>query len=53
LVEVLVAMVVTVVCVLGVALLILYGTRLGSASREAAVATALNHRRFYPRRTKP
>jgi len=41
LVEVLVAMVVTVVCLLGVALLILYGTRLGSASRQAAVATAL------------
>ncbi len=41
LVEVLVAMVVTVICLLGVALLILYGTRLGSASREAAIATAL------------
>jgi len=41
LVEVLVAMVVTVICVLGVALLILYGTRLGTAARQAAITTSL------------
>ena len=41
LVEVLVAMVVTVICVLGVALLILYGTRLGTAARDAAITSSL------------
>jgi Tfp pilus assembly protein PilV len=39
-VELLIAMLVTVTCLLGVALMMLYGTRLAAASREATLASA-------------
>ena len=41
LVELLVATLVLVVCLTGVALMILYGTRLGATAREATATTAL------------
>jgi Tfp pilus assembly protein PilV len=39
-VELLIAMLVTVTCLLGVALMMMYGTRLAAASREATLASA-------------
>ncbi len=39
-VELLIAMLVTVTCLLGVALMLIYGTRLAQASREATLASA-------------
>jgi len=53
LVELLVATVVIAVCSLGVALMILYGTRLGAAAREAMITTSLAKARLEQLRVTP
>jgi prepilin-type N-terminal cleavage/methylation domain-containing protein len=53
LVELLVATVITVVCSLAVALMILYGTRLGAAAREAMLTTSLARARLEQLRVLP
>lgn len=53
LVELLVATVVTAICALAVALMILYGTRLGAAAREAMITTSLAKARLEQLRVLP
>ncbi len=53
LVELLVATAITVVCSLAVALMILYGTRLGAAAREALLASSLARARLEQLRVLP
>jgi prepilin-type N-terminal cleavage/methylation domain-containing protein len=53
LVELLVATVITVVCSLAVALMILYGTSLGAAAREAMLTTSLARARLEQLRVLP
>ena len=53
LVELLVATAITVVCSLAVALMILYGTRLGAAARDVTLATALARARLEQLRVLP
>jgi prepilin-type N-terminal cleavage/methylation domain-containing protein len=53
LIELLVASLVTTICALGVAALILYGTRLGSAAREAMITSSLARARLERLRVMP
>jgi prepilin-type N-terminal cleavage/methylation domain-containing protein len=53
LVELLVATVIVVVCSLGVALMILYGTRLGASAREVTLASSLVKARLEQLRVLP
>jgi prepilin-type N-terminal cleavage/methylation domain-containing protein len=53
LVELLVATAITAVCSLAVALMILYGTRLGAAAREATLASSLARARLERLRVLP
>lgn len=53
LVELLVATLVTVVCLVGVAVMILYGTRLGASARDASVTSSLAKARLERLRVLP
>jgi prepilin-type N-terminal cleavage/methylation domain-containing protein len=53
LIELLVATVVIAICALGVALMILYGTRLGAAARETMITTSLAKARLEQLRVMP
>jgi prepilin-type N-terminal cleavage/methylation domain-containing protein len=53
LIELLVATVVITICALGVALMILYGTRLGAAARETMITTSLAKARLEELRVLP
>lgn len=53
LIELLVATVVIAICALAVALMILYGTRLGAAAREAMITTSLAKARLEQLRVMP
>lgn len=53
LVELLVATIVTTICSLAVALMILYGTRLGTAARQAMITTSLARARLERLRVLP